>query len=37
VDYARLAQRIDARDLNVVELLWAYDLARAHAYLELFA
>ena len=37
VDYGRLAQRIDARGLNVVELLWAYDLARAHAYLELFA
>jgi asparagine synthase (glutamine-hydrolysing) len=37
VDYGRLARRIDARDLNVVELLWAYDLARAHAYLELFA
>ncbi len=37
VDYGRLAERIDARDLNVVELLWAYDLARAHAYLELFA
>jgi asparagine synthase (glutamine-hydrolysing) len=37
VDYARLAERVDARDLNVVELLWAYDLARAHAYLELFA
>jgi asparagine synthase (glutamine-hydrolysing) len=36
VDYGRLAERIDARDLNVVELLWAYDLARAHAYLELF-
>jgi asparagine synthase (glutamine-hydrolysing) len=37
VDYGRLAKRVDARDLNVVELLWAYDLARAHAYLELFA
>jgi asparagine synthase (glutamine-hydrolysing) len=37
VDYARLAERIDARDLSVVELLWAYDLARAHAFLELFA
>jgi asparagine synthase (glutamine-hydrolysing) len=37
VDYERLAERIDRRDLNVVELLWAYDLARAHAYLELFA
>ena len=37
VDYGRLAERVDARDLNVVELLWAYDLARAHAFLELFS
>jgi asparagine synthase (glutamine-hydrolysing) len=37
VDYGRLAERVDSRDLNVVELLWAYDLARAHAFLELFS
>jgi asparagine synthase (glutamine-hydrolysing) len=35
VDYAELARRVEARDLGVVELLWAYDLARAHAFLEL--
>ena len=35
VDYALLAERVEARDLDVVELLWAYDLARAHAFLEL--
>ncbi|HXV96472.1 MAG TPA: asparagine synthase-related protein [Gaiellaceae bacterium] len=34
VDYGLLAARVEARDLDVVELLWAYDLARAHAYLE---
>ncbi len=37
VDYAELARRVEARDLGVVELLWAYDLARAHAFLELWA
>ena len=36
VDYALLAQRIEARDMDVVELLWAYDLARAHAFLGLW-
>ena len=35
VDYGLLAERVEARDLDVVELLWAYDLARAHAFLEL--
>jgi asparagine synthase (glutamine-hydrolysing) len=34
VDYGLLAARVEARDLGVVELLWAYDLARAHAFLE---
>jgi asparagine synthase (glutamine-hydrolysing) len=37
VDYALLAERIEARDMQVVELLWAYDLARAHAFLGLWA
>jgi hypothetical protein len=37
VDYALLAERIEARDMAVVELLWAYDLARAHAFLGLWA
>jgi asparagine synthase (glutamine-hydrolysing) len=36
VDYALLARRIEARDMQVVELLWAYDLARAHAFLGLW-
>ena len=35
VDYGLLAERVEARDLDVVELLWAYDLARVHAFLEL--
>jgi asparagine synthase (glutamine-hydrolysing) len=37
VDYALLEARVAARDLDVVELLWAYDLARAHAFLGLWA
>jgi hypothetical protein len=37
VDYAALARRVEARELDVVELLWAYDLARAHAFLGLWA
>jgi asparagine synthase (glutamine-hydrolysing) len=37
VDYALLADRVAARDMDVVELLWAYDLARAHAFLGLWA
>lgn len=36
VDYAALAERIETRDMGVVELLWAYDLARAHAFLSLW-
>ena len=35
MDYGLLAERVEARDLDVVELLWAYDLARVHAFLEL--
>jgi asparagine synthase (glutamine-hydrolysing) len=37
VDYEALARRVEARDLDVVELLWAYDLARAHAFLGLWS
>ena len=37
VDYRALEARVEARDLGVVELLWAYDLARAHAFLGLWA
>jgi asparagine synthase (glutamine-hydrolysing) len=37
VDYAALEQRVEARDMDVVELLWAYDLARAHAFLGLWS
>ena len=37
VDYGLLSERVEARALDVVELLWAYDLARAHAFLELWA
>jgi asparagine synthase (glutamine-hydrolysing) len=37
VDYALVGRRIEARDMKVVELLWAYDLARAHAFLSLWA
>ena len=36
VDYALLRERIEAHDMPVVELLWAYDLARAHAFLDLW-
>jgi asparagine synthase (glutamine-hydrolysing) len=36
VDYALLEARVDAREMGVVELLWAYDLARAHAFLGLW-
>jgi asparagine synthase (glutamine-hydrolysing) len=36
VDYRLLAERIEARSMDVVELLWAYDLARAHAFLGLW-
>jgi asparagine synthase (glutamine-hydrolysing) len=36
VDYELLEERIEARNMDVVELLWAYDLARAHAFLGLW-
>jgi hypothetical protein len=37
VDYELLEARVAARSMDVVELLWAYDLARAHAFLGLWA
>jgi asparagine synthetase B (glutamine-hydrolysing) len=36
VDYDLLAQRLESRSLSVPELMWAYDLARAHAFLSLW-
>jgi asparagine synthase (glutamine-hydrolysing) len=36
VDYARLADRLERRDLGVNDVVWAQDLARAHAFLGLF-
>jgi len=37
VDYELLAARVESRAMSVPELLWAYDLARAHAFLGLWA
>jgi asparagine synthase (glutamine-hydrolysing) len=34
VDYALLRERIERRALPLFELIWAYDLARAHAFLS---
>lgn len=34
VDYALLAARVERREMDVLELMWAYDLARAHAFLS---
>ena len=36
VDYELLRARVEAQSMGVVELLWAYDLARAHAFLGLW-
>jgi asparagine synthase (glutamine-hydrolysing) len=36
VDYAVLAERIAARDLDIVEYMWAKDLASTHAFLALW-
>jgi asparagine synthase (glutamine-hydrolysing) len=36
VDYRLLGERLDRGDLSVNELIWAYDLARVHAFLGLF-
>lgn len=37
VDYALLERRLERRELGLFELVWAYNLARVHAFLELFA
>jgi asparagine synthase (glutamine-hydrolysing) len=37
VDYHALESRLEGRSMDVVELLWAYDLARAHAFLGLWS
>jgi hypothetical protein len=37
IDYDGLRERISRRDLTVFELIWAYDLARCHAFLDLWA
>lgn len=36
VDYKLLLDSIDRRQMHVLELMWAYDLARAHAFLDLW-
>lgn len=34
VDYAKLAERIDRRDLTIVDFAWVNDLVRVHAFLS---
>jgi asparagine synthase (glutamine-hydrolysing) len=34
VDYRRLEERLDRRDFGVMELMWANDLARVHAFVR---
>ena len=36
VDYRLLLDAIDRRQMNALELIWAYDLARVHAFLDLW-
>jgi hypothetical protein len=36
VDYKLLGARLDAESMDVLELMWAYDLARVHAFLDLW-
>jgi asparagine synthase (glutamine-hydrolysing) len=36
VNYPLLLETIDRRQMNVLELMWAYDLARVHAFLDLW-
>lgn len=36
VDYKRLGEGLERRDLSVNDIVWAYDLARAHAFVGLF-
>jgi asparagine synthase (glutamine-hydrolysing) len=37
VDYDLLASRLERRNLGVFEVIWAYDVARAHAFVDLWA
>ena len=37
IDYESLRGRIERRDFKVLELIWAYDLARTHAFLNLWS
>lgn len=37
VDYPLLERRLERRELGLFELIWAYNLARVHAFLGLFA
>jgi asparagine synthase (glutamine-hydrolysing) len=36
VDYAQLAERLEREDLDVIDLRWARDLARIHAFAALW-
>jgi hypothetical protein len=36
IDYTRLRERLDRRTMNVFELMWAYDLARIHAFVSVW-
>jgi hypothetical protein len=36
IDYRLVAERIERRNMSLFELVWAYDLARAHAFLDLW-
>jgi asparagine synthase (glutamine-hydrolysing) len=36
IDYRLLAERVERRNMSLFELVWAYDLARAHAFLDLW-
>lgn len=36
VDYSRIRERLEGEDMGVLELQWARDLARVHAFLEQF-
>lgn len=36
VSYKRLADQLERRDLSVNDIVWAYDLARCHAFVGLF-
>jgi hypothetical protein len=36
IDYGLLNERLEARSLEPVELVWAYDLATVHVFLESF-